>query len=182
MTKANKLIDDTVPRLDLVDELSKATFYLIAELEKEADKESDMKIKDQINLKIQMLKRAESKLTDAMGKNEIYKDDLNTMLEDLKISTADAGDWIARNKMMKRLVIAAENASLKAEKCIEDSRKSLPRLTAGNDDLDNAFTAVTAIISVLSESIEKTKQNSGSALVQFKLLKDAREFLEPSNR
>ena len=51
--------------LDLVDELSKAAFYLIAELEKEAEKESDTKIKDQINLKIQMLKRAESKLMES---------------------------------------------------------------------------------------------------------------------
>ena len=37
LTKADKLIYDPVPRLELAENLSKATFFLIEELEKEAE-------------------------------------------------------------------------------------------------------------------------------------------------
>ena len=176
------MIDDPVPRLELAENLSKATFYLIEELEKEAETESNPRMKEQIKLKIQMLKSAEMKLTSAMGNNDLSKDDLDLILEDFKLTAADASDWIARNKMMKRLVVAAENASMTAEKCIEENQTSLPKLGATNDDLDNACTAVTDIICILKKSIEKTKQNSGSALAQSDLLNNSRESLEPGKR
>merc|ERR1719228_1688350 len=76
---------------------------------------------------------------------------------------------------MKRLVNAAENASLKATMFIDEN----PKLSAGNDDFDNACSTVTYVINELNKSIEQAKQTSGSALVQSKLLTDAKELIEP---
>merc|ERR550532_1982204 len=64
MTNGNKLI--LMPNMDIVNELSKSTAYLIEELEKEAEKESNQAIQDQINLKVQMIKTAQEKLAKAV--------------------------------------------------------------------------------------------------------------------
>ena len=180
MTNGNKLI--LMPNMDVVNELSKSTAYLIEELEKEAEKESNQAIQGQINLKVQMIKTAQENLAKAVEENNLSKEELEVLVENLKLVTGEATDWIARNKMMKRLINATEKSVSKAEKYIKTGQASESKLFSSNDDLENACTAVTDMIDILNASIDKAKQTPGSALAQSNLLSNAREYLDPSKR
>ena len=148
-------------------------------LEKEIEDQENEKTKKILTQKLKELKDIEDILKNG---GKLSAEEEKQLLEDYNLHIREAGDYIARLKLMDGLSVMADSSANIAEMCVTEAQNNIKKYNLHNDDLDNAVTSTKDNIALLKSSIQNFKADPGSALAQANLLKDTKEFTESSKR